>query len=73
MRENISLKRFIPYFTLTMIVLVSTLILWLPFILRFSHWLGLSISESNFLYIYKHYDGPLYIIPAKSFYDPEII
>ncbi|PJB87944.1 hypothetical protein CO083_04340 [Candidatus Roizmanbacteria bacterium CG_4_9_14_0_8_um_filter_34_12] len=56
-----------------MIVLVSTLILWLPFILRFSHWLGLSISESNFLYIYKHYDGPLYIIPAKSFYDPEII
>lgn len=53
--------------------MVSTLTLWLPFILRFSHWLGLSISESNFLYIYKHYDGPLYIIPAKSFYDPEII
>lgn len=25
------------------------------------------------MYIYKHYDGPLYIIPAKSFYDPNTI
>ncbi len=51
----------------------STLVLWLPFLLRFSQWFGLSITDSNFLYIYKHYDGPLYIIPAKSFYDPAII
>ncbi|MCL4374657.1 hypothetical protein M1523_02245 [Patescibacteria group bacterium] len=73
MLEKIRCKRFIPYFTLTAVVLVSTMVLWLPFLLRFSHWFGLTIPDSNFLYIYKHYDGPLYIIPAKSFYDPTII
>lgn len=51
---------FRPYLLIIVAVLLSTLILWLPFILKLS---GLS-----FLDIYKHYDGALYIIPAKTFY-----
>jgi len=35
--------------------LISTFILW---------------GGVGFLTIYKHYDGPLYIVPAKTFYDP---
>lgn len=50
------------------IVLLSTFIAWLPFLIRASSWYGLSIANSNFEYIYKNYDGPLYIIPAKYFY-----
>ena len=34
---------------------------------------GLKINESNFLTIYKQYDGPLYVIPAKTFYNPNAI
>lgn len=35
--------------------------------------MGLKIENSNFQYIYKQYDGPLYIIPAKTFYNPKEI
>lgn len=61
------------YFILIFAVLVSTLVLWLPFILRIKNWFGFTIADPNFLYIYKHYDGPLYVIPAKTFYQPHLI
>jgi len=66
-------KRIFPYFTVIFFVFVTTVILWLPFLLRTDNWLGLKIENSNFLYIYKHYDGPLYIIPAKTGYQPSLI
>ncbi len=53
--------------------MISTLALWFPFLFRISPWLGLKIDNSNFQYIYKQYDGPLYIIPAKTLYDPKKI
>lgn len=48
-----------------MIVLGSTFFLWIPFLLR--------LGNLNMLYIYKNYDGPLYVIPAKTFYNPSQI
>jgi len=66
-------KRIIPYFTLICIVLTSTFFLWFPFLFRIPSWFGLKIENSNFQYIYKQYDGPLYIIPAKTFYNPKEI
>ena len=39
---------------------MSTIILWLPFILH--------IDGRGFDYVYRHYDGPLYVIAAKNFY-----
>ena len=56
------MRRIYSYSILTLIVLISTFILWLPFILK--------INSQDFLTIYKHYDGPLYVVPAKTFYDP---
>ena len=43
---------------LTLIVLISTFVLWL---------------SVGFLNVYKQYDGPLYIVPAKTFYNPQAI
>jgi hypothetical protein len=54
-----------PYLLIIAVVLVSTIVVWLPFLLKSN---GLS-----FLDIYKHYDGPLYVIPAKTFYNPQAI
>ncbi len=34
---------------------------------------GLKIGEPSFLTIYKQYDGPLYVVPAKTFYNPKSI
>ena len=56
--------------TVIFLVLLTTFILWFPFLFRFENWFGLRIENSNMEYVYKHYDGPLYIVPAKTFYDP---
>lgn len=54
----LSMRRIYSYLILTSIVLISTLVLW---------------KTVGFLTIYKHYDGPLYIIPAKTLYNPKLI
>lgn len=50
-----------PYILITLVILFSTLVLWLPFLLK--------INGLTFLDIYKHYDGAFYIIPAKTLYE----
>lgn len=49
------MRRIYSYLILTFIVLISTFVLW---------------KSVGFLTIYKQYDGPLYIVPAKTLYDP---
>ena len=66
-------KNIFSSLSLVLIVCISTFILWFPFLFHFSSWFGLKIKNSNFQYIYKNYDGPLYIIPAKTFYHPQLI
>lgn len=63
--------KFLPYLTIALIVCISTFLLWLPFILKSGDWLGLKIFNSNMQYVYRNYDGPLYIIPAKTLYEPK--
>lgn len=58
------------YFTLLFIVLTSTVILWGPFLLKLHTVGGLTVDTPSFNYIYRNYDGPLYIVPAKTLYDP---
>ncbi len=61
------------YFTLIFLVLLSTLFVWLPFLLHSNSWIGLQIPSSDMSYLYGNFDGPLYIIPAKTLYDPNKI
>ncbi len=67
------MRRIYSYLILTSIVLISSLVLWSPFVLKTTNLLGINISEPGFLTIYKHYDGPLYVVPAKTFYNPKAI
>ncbi|NTU46128.1 hypothetical protein HGA88_00730 [Candidatus Roizmanbacteria bacterium] len=66
-------NRIFQYCIVLFVVLITTGIVWLPFLLRFTHWFGLSIPQSDFLAIAKNYDGLLYIIPAKTGYNPELM
>jgi 4-amino-4-deoxy-L-arabinose transferase-like glycosyltransferase len=52
---------------------LTTFLVWLPFLLKSNFWYGIEIPNSSFEYIYRNYDGPLYIIPAKTFYHKEAI
>ncbi len=61
------------YFTLTLVVLASTLIVWFPFLTRAHSWYGLKMENPSMEYIYRNYDGPLYIIAAKTLYNPGAI
>jgi hypothetical protein len=54
-------NKFRPYIFTALITLVSSFILWLPFLLK--------INGLSFLDVYRHYDGALYIIPAKTLYE----
>lgn len=67
------MRRIYPYLILTSIVLISTFLIWSPFIFKIPNLFGIKIDEPSFLTVYKHYDGPLYIIPAKTFYNPKEI
>ena len=49
------MRRIFPYVILTFITLISTFILW---------------SRIDLMTIYKHYDGPWYVVVAKTFYNP---
>jgi hypothetical protein len=48
-----------PLFLLTSVTLLSTFLLWLPFLL-----------SGRFDLVKRNYDGPNYILVAKSFYNP---
>lgn len=64
-------KRLMPYCTLLAVVFSSTLVLWLPFLFKANGVLGFNLANNSLLQVYKQFDGPLYIIPAKSLYDPK--
>ncbi len=66
-------NKFLPQLSLVGIVVVSTFLVWLPFLLKSSNWFGLPIPNSNFEYILRHFDGPLYVVAAKTLYNPSEI
>lgn len=66
-------NKFYSQLLIIFIILFSSFLLYLPFLLRAGDWFGLKIFDSNMQYVYRNYDGPLYIIAAKSFYDPAAI
>ena len=66
-------KKIKPYLLIFFFVFFTSFIVWLPFVLRQSNWFGATIKEPNFLYVYRHYDGLLYIIAAKTLYNIDAI
>lgn len=59
-----------PYFVIIFLTIFSTLILWLPFIFKLKNINGVAVKNNNFETVIKNWDGPLYIIAAKTLYNP---
>lgn len=57
-------------FVIIAIVLLSTVLVYLPFITHAQAWLGLEIRNPGMYGVYQNYDGPLYVVVAKTWYDP---
>ena len=62
--------------TLLQIVLISVLptaLIWLPFFLRFKNVWGISLPSEGMATIVANYDGPLFLVVAKTLYDPQAL
>lgn len=53
--------------------LLPTLLIWLPFLMRLGHFWNIPLPQTGMAAIVSNYDGPLYIVAAKTLYNPELI
>lgn len=64
-------KRINPYFIICLVTFTSTFALWLPFLTHRQAIGFLQVPGSlSMLDLYRHWDGALYVLVAKSWYDP---
>jgi len=47
--------------------------IWIPFFYRFEKFIGIPIAQDGMQSVIANYDGPLYIVVAKSFYNLDYI
>src|SRR3989344_722340 len=67
------LSRITKLLPLLALTLIPTFLIWLPFFLRLPSFWGIPLPQRGMEVIVANYDGPLYLVAAKSFYNPEII
>lgn len=56
---------------LTAVTIFTTIILWLPFFLHLESVWGIPIPKDGMATVVANYDGPYYIVAAKTLYDPK--
>jgi len=67
------LSRLTKLLPLLAFTLVPTFLIWLPFFFRLGSFWGIPLPQRGMEVLVANYDGPLYLVTAKSFYNPEII
>lgn len=53
--------------------ILPTLMIWLPFFARVDKIWGIPLPDGGMTTIVSNFDGPLYIVAAKTLYNPELI
>jgi len=53
--------------------LIPTLLIWLPFAFRLPSFWGIPLPQNGMATIVANYDGPLYLVVAKTFYNKQAI
>ena len=56
-----------------LITLLPTFSLWIPFILKLKNFWGIPLPTAGMATIVANYDGPLFLVVAKTFYNPRLI
>lgn len=55
------------------LTVIPTLLVWLPFFLRLKTFWSIPLPQDGMATIVANYDGPLYIVAAKTLYNPQMI
>lgn len=66
-------KKLKDLFLILAITIIPTLLIWLPFFFRFKSFWSIPLPQEGMASIVANYDGPLYIVIAKTFYNQELI
>ena len=66
------LARFKGLLFLVAMSLLPTLLIWLPFFARLKSLWGIPLPDSGMATIVANYDGPLFMVVAKTVYNPEL-
>ena len=63
-------KRLLPIIAFS---LLPTFFIWLPFFLRLKSVWGIPLPQDGMATIVANYDGPLFILVAKTLYNPDLV
>lgn len=58
---------------LVLLTIIPTALLWLPFFLNLKSLWGIPLPQNGIGTVVANYDGPLYIVIAKTFYNSDLI
>lgn len=58
---------------ITLLALIPTILLWIPFAIRVKTFWSIPLPQNGMATIVSNYDGPLFLVVAKSLYNKEII
>ena len=62
-----------PLVTIIAVTLLSSFLLFLPFFTNSLEYFGFQVEDRGMQYVYQNYDGILYTVPAKTWYNPKAI
>src|SRR3989344_5931186 len=65
--------RIIEMLVLAIISIGSTLLVWMPLFLNLGSFWNIKLPNDGMAAVVRNFDGPFYIVAAKSLYQPEII
>jgi len=66
-------KRIGELIIVALTAILPTLLLWLPFIFRLETFWGIPLTNGGMATIVANYDGPLYMVVAKTLYNADLI
>lgn len=65
--------KFRSYLLVTLMSLVPTIVLWAPFYLQMPAIWGIPLAKGGMQVVVSNYDGPLYLVVAKTLYEKNLI
>jgi hypothetical protein len=66
-------KKILKITILILLTIIPTFLIWLPFFARVKSFWTIPLPQQGMATIVSNFDGPLYLIIAKTFYNPDLI
>lgn len=67
------MKKILNFVPIILIAIIPTLLIWAPFFFRLEKFWNINLPQNGMATIVSNFDGPLYIVVAKTLYNPELI